>query len=497
MPVSEMNSRTLSSYTRARSAPKKSMDWPGKVSTSVSTSERLTPSLWKIPQAMPMRSSRWGVESGEVISGSDDRHARDLVILVNAWQLYVGRVVGDVHECSVHHLVVHCILCGPTHTARARVQIIDEQRAHLALGDDICGLSVALTHELCGLARVARLQFSRRHCDRVDTQLGERELRLERLTLALASPDAQDEGDLHLGQLHEVLRNVDRELVQERGGNVETGVGQLGQVRTAVTLVYVGSVRAHLELLVHHFLASLLVYVVVKLHGLPLASPSRLQARSHQTGKRGAARGSLLKEGGLHDEGAPALLTMHTVGVRERLATVTQEDLRSLSCCGATTAVAVRRGAVANIWQELLYAPAVIPTRAYMSVSSSRSGARAAVASRAVRREGLGAKAAATRPSRRLVQRHRSAAARTCAPDAAPPTPADATCRASLRAARCRGAVAELSRSCARRTRGGCAALRRTALRCGARGGGPADKGDVGSLSARLYTRTIPYNPYI
>ena len=34
--------RTLSSYTRARSAPKKSMDWPGKASTRVSTSARLT-----------------------------------------------------------------------------------------------------------------------------------------------------------------------------------------------------------------------------------------------------------------------------------------------------------------------------------------------------------------------------------------------------------------------------------------------------------------------
>lgn len=33
---------TLSSYTRARRAPKKSMDWPGKVSTRISTSPRLT-----------------------------------------------------------------------------------------------------------------------------------------------------------------------------------------------------------------------------------------------------------------------------------------------------------------------------------------------------------------------------------------------------------------------------------------------------------------------
>mmetsp|Transcript_38945 Transcript_38945/g.86622 ORF Transcript_38945/g.86622 Transcript_38945/m.86622 type:complete len:283 (-) Transcript_38945:883-1731(-) len=55
-------SRTLSSYTRARRAPKKSMDWPGKVSTSLSTSWRVTWSSLKMPMHTPMRSSRVGFQ---------------------------------------------------------------------------------------------------------------------------------------------------------------------------------------------------------------------------------------------------------------------------------------------------------------------------------------------------------------------------------------------------------------------------------------------------
>jgi hypothetical protein len=39
--------------------------------------------------------------------------------------------------------------------------------------------------------------------------------------LSLATPDAQDEGHLDLGQVHEVLGDVDGDLVQEGGGDVE------------------------------------------------------------------------------------------------------------------------------------------------------------------------------------------------------------------------------------------------------------------------------------
>eukprot|EP00967_Tisochrysis_lutea_P071249 scaffold94485_cov21-Tisochrysis_lutea.AAC.3 len=43
---------------------------------------------------------------------------------------------------------------------------------------------------------------------------------LEGLSLSLATPDTQDEGDLDLGQVHEVLGHVDGHLVQESGGDV-------------------------------------------------------------------------------------------------------------------------------------------------------------------------------------------------------------------------------------------------------------------------------------
>ncbi len=42
----------------------------------------------------------------------------------------------------------------------------------------------------------------------------------QELTLALATPDTQDEGHLDLGQVQEVLGHVDGKLVQEGGGDV-------------------------------------------------------------------------------------------------------------------------------------------------------------------------------------------------------------------------------------------------------------------------------------
>jgi hypothetical protein len=45
--------------------------------------------------------------------------------------------------------------------------------------------------------------------------------------LSLASPDAQDEGHLDLGQVHEVLGDVDGDLVQESGGDVEACVSRI------------------------------------------------------------------------------------------------------------------------------------------------------------------------------------------------------------------------------------------------------------------------------
>ncbi len=44
---------------------------------------------------------------------------------------------------------------------------------------------------------------------------------LEGLALALAAPDAENQGDLDLGQLQEVLGHVDGQLVQERRRDVK------------------------------------------------------------------------------------------------------------------------------------------------------------------------------------------------------------------------------------------------------------------------------------
>ena len=75
--------------------------------------------------------------------------------LVHAGQLHVGGVVSNVHERGVDHLVVDGVLRGGAHPTSAGIQIIDEEGAHLALLDDVGGLTVALANELGGLAGIA------------------------------------------------------------------------------------------------------------------------------------------------------------------------------------------------------------------------------------------------------------------------------------------------------------------------------------------------------
>mmetsp|Transcript_19213 Transcript_19213/g.62568 ORF Transcript_19213/g.62568 Transcript_19213/m.62568 type:complete len:346 (-) Transcript_19213:309-1346(-) len=162
-----------------------------------------------------------GVERGKVVARRDDRHARDLLHLVLAGELHVGGVIGDVHERGVHHLVVHGVLRRATHAPGARVEIVDEERRHFALLDDVRRLLVALAHKLGGLAGVAALELTSAHHDREHAELLEHEVALERLTLALAAPHAEDERDLDLRQVEEVLHNVQHHLVHEGGRDVE------------------------------------------------------------------------------------------------------------------------------------------------------------------------------------------------------------------------------------------------------------------------------------
>ena len=58
--------------------------------------------------------------------------------------LHVGGVVRDVHERGVHHLVVDGVLRGAAQATRARIEIVDEESAHLTLLDEVRRLTVTL-----------------------------------------------------------------------------------------------------------------------------------------------------------------------------------------------------------------------------------------------------------------------------------------------------------------------------------------------------------------
>mmetsp|Transcript_11353 Transcript_11353/g.34115 ORF Transcript_11353/g.34115 Transcript_11353/m.34115 type:complete len:373 (-) Transcript_11353:479-1597(-) len=155
------------------------------------------------------------VQGTEVVTRADDGHTGDLLSLVDTGQLHVGGGVGDVHEGGIDHLVVDSVLGSVTHATGTGIQIVDEQGAELALLDDVGRLAVALAHQLGGLTGVAGLQLTSGHHNGVDTQLLVRQCALEGLSLALATPDTQNQGHLDLGEVHEVLGHVDGHLVQE------------------------------------------------------------------------------------------------------------------------------------------------------------------------------------------------------------------------------------------------------------------------------------------
>jgi hypothetical protein len=85
--------------------------------------------------------------------------------LVLAGELDVGRVIREVHERRVHHLVVHGVLRGAAHAAGSGVKVVDEQRGHLPLLDDVGRLAVALADQLGGLTGVAGLELTGGHDD--------------------------------------------------------------------------------------------------------------------------------------------------------------------------------------------------------------------------------------------------------------------------------------------------------------------------------------------
>ena len=159
----------------------------------------------------------------ELRTGADDGHARAVLTLVHARQLHVGGVIRDVHERRVDHLVVHRVLRALAQAARARVEVVDEERRHLVLFYKVARLAIALAHQLRGLARIACLELTRGHDNGLHIHGGEGERDLEGLALALAAPDAEDQRHLDLAErlVHVVLGTVHRQLHAGAAGAYE------------------------------------------------------------------------------------------------------------------------------------------------------------------------------------------------------------------------------------------------------------------------------------
>lgn len=95
-----------------------------------------------------------------------------------------------------HHLIVHGVLGASPHTSCASVQIVDEQRAHGTLLDDVRRLTVTLTDQLCRLTCIPRFKLTSRHHNGADPHLAIHQVTLECLPLTLATPNSKDEGNL-------------------------------------------------------------------------------------------------------------------------------------------------------------------------------------------------------------------------------------------------------------------------------------------------------------
>lgn len=105
------------------------------------------------------------IQSGEVVASDYNRNASIFVLVVHSRELDVGRVISNVHECRVHHLVVYSVLGSSSHSSCSCVEIVDEKAAHLPFGDDVSRLAVSLPDQLCRLSCVSALQFSGAHHD--------------------------------------------------------------------------------------------------------------------------------------------------------------------------------------------------------------------------------------------------------------------------------------------------------------------------------------------
>mmetsp|Transcript_13521 Transcript_13521/g.59079 ORF Transcript_13521/g.59079 Transcript_13521/m.59079 type:complete len:239 (-) Transcript_13521:603-1319(-) len=138
------------------------------------------------------------VKCGEIVSGYDDGHAADVLVVpvrVDLVVLLIGHevwMVTDVHKSSHHHLRIHCglRLFEPSH---ARVDVVDDQAGCLAANlHDLSSVPVPASDQPPGFTRPFVLEFARRHHHWMHAKRLARELEVERLAAPLRAPDAED-----------------------------------------------------------------------------------------------------------------------------------------------------------------------------------------------------------------------------------------------------------------------------------------------------------------
>ena len=107
------------------------------------------------------------IQRREIISSHNDGHPGNLLFVIHTRKLNIGRIVRNVHEGGINHLVVHSVLCRAAHAACSRIEIVNKETTHLPfLSDDVCSFPVALSDKLGWLTGIPALQLSSTHCDR-------------------------------------------------------------------------------------------------------------------------------------------------------------------------------------------------------------------------------------------------------------------------------------------------------------------------------------------
>mmetsp|Transcript_1153 Transcript_1153/g.7498 ORF Transcript_1153/g.7498 Transcript_1153/m.7498 type:complete len:252 (+) Transcript_1153:291-1046(+) len=96
-----------------------------------------------------------GIQGGEIVTGTDDRHTGVLLSVVDTGQLHIGWAISNVHQSGIDHLVVDGVLGSTTHTTCSSIQIVDEKGSHLSLLNDVSSLAVALADELGRLSSIS------------------------------------------------------------------------------------------------------------------------------------------------------------------------------------------------------------------------------------------------------------------------------------------------------------------------------------------------------